>query len=74
MTEQSIDTLIRRAVLHYIDTMKQDEIEEYLYINLMAHYEKCADYHELHEFIKDYGQHGHVVTPDRVNSSGASNV
>ena len=67
-------SVLRNAVLHYIDTMKQDEIEEYLYINLMAHYEKCADYHELHEFIKDYGQHGHVVTPDRVNSSGASNV
>ena len=79
MTEQSIDTLIRRAVLHYIDTMKQDDIEEYLYVNLMAHYEKCADYHELHEFIKDYTPSNSSYTwfiseMDKANSSGASDV
>ena len=67
-------SVLRNAVLHYISTMRQSDIEEYLYVNFMAHYEKVAGYEELHEFIKDYGQHGHVVTPDRVNSSGASDV
>ena len=65
-------SVLRNAVLHYIDTMKQDEIEEYLYINLMAHYEKCADYHELHEFIKDYTPASNQLY--RANFSGASDV
>lgn len=54
MTEQSIDTLLRNAVLHYIDTMTQDNIEEFFYVYLMAHYGKIADYKERHKFIMDY--------------------
>ena len=65
-------SVLRNAVLHYISTMKQDDIEEYLYVNLMAHYEKCADYHELHEFIKDYTPASDQLY--RANFSGASDV
>ena len=70
-------SVLRNAVLHYISTMKQDDIEEYLYVNLMAHYEKVADHEELHEFIYAYGGQAEFIkdyTPDRANSSGASNV
>ena len=72
-------SVLRNAVLHYISTMKQDDIEEYLYVNLMAHYEKVADYEELHEFIKDYTPDSSSYTwfvseMDRANPSGASNV
>ena len=72
-------SILRNAVLHYIDTMKQDDIEQYLYINLMAHYEKVADYEELHEFIKDYTSESMsynwlVSEIDKPNAGGASNV
>ena len=72
-------SVLRNAVLHYISTMKQDDIEEYLYSNLMAHYEKVADYEELHQFIKDYTPDSSSYTwfvseMDRAKSSGASNV
>ena len=67
-------SVLRNAVLHYISTMKQDDIEEYLYVNLMAHYEKVADYEELHQFIKDYTPMSRRNSPIGPNSSGASNV
>jgi hypothetical protein len=72
-------SILRNAVLHYISTMKQSDIEEYLYVNLMAHYEKVADYEELHEFIKDYTPDSSSYTwfvseIDKANAGGASNV
>ena len=72
-------SVLRNAVLEDISTMKQDDIEEYLYVNLMAHYEKVADYEELHQFIKDYTPDSSSYTwfvseMDRAISSGASNV
>ena len=72
-------SVLRNAVLHYISTMKQDDIEEYLYVNLMAHYEKVADYEELQTFIKDYTPNSSsynwlVSEIDKANTSEASNV
>lgn len=72
-------SILRNAVLHYISTMKQSDIEEYLYVNLMAHYEKVADHEELHEFIKDYTPDSSSYTwfvseIDKANAGGASNV
>jgi len=59
--------------------MKQSDIEEYLYVNLMAHYEKVADHEELHKFIKDYtpesSSYNWLVSEiDKANAGGASNV
>ena len=73
-------SILRNAVLHYISTMKQDDVEQYLYINLMAHYEKVADYEELQTFIKDYTPEPiryqdltwEVSAEDKPNAGGAA--
>jgi hypothetical protein len=77
MTKYSSASILSNAVAHYISTMKQSDIEEYLYNDLMAHYEKVADYEELHEFIKDYtpdssSYNWFVSEIDKPNAGGAA--
>ena len=72
-------SILRNAVLHYISTMQQSDIEEYLYVNLMSHFENVADYEELQTFIKDYtpesSSYNWLVSEiDKANAGGASNV
>ena len=79
MTKYSSASILSNAVAHYISTMKQSDIEEYLYVNLMSHFENVADYEELNEFIKDYTSESMsynwlVSEIDKPNAGGASNV
>jgi len=54
MTKYSSASILSNAVAHYISTLPQSDIEEYLDVNLMSHFENVADYEELQTFIKDY--------------------
>ena len=79
MTKYSSASILSNAVAHYISTMKQSDIEEYLYVNLMSHFENVADYEELQTFIKDYTPNSSsynwlVSEIDKANTSEASNV